>query len=335
VKLDPLPYAPGPLRPAHLIIEAAQSCNLRCLTCTNWQEQHAAPELGLEERILIQKSAAAAGVRRLTYLGAEPFMNPKLLTLAAHAKEAGLHTMVVTNGTLLDQEICDEIVRRLLFDDIVVSIDGPRELHDRIRGVTGTFERASQGISTLRPKLSIYVTVSALNCEILEDIFAVAQQLDPNALRFTSISCLDSGLVQNTNALFDRPVLQRHSYLIDAALRIPPAKRPFVREQLERISETARSCGIQLHTEEFLFNARGASHCAFLGETLVVTARGEVCLCPMLPQYCIGSVRDSPLAELLSSRFTRESLSHLRQLQIAGSLPVCTQCCVEKLARGA
>jgi uncharacterized protein len=56
-----------------------------------------------------------------------------------------------TNGTLLSREWCDLIEERRV--DIGISIDGPRELHDRnrvTRSGRGTFDRVIAGIRLLR-----------------------------------------------------------------------------------------------------------------------------------------------------------------------------------------
>ena len=53
---------------------------------------------------------------------------------------------LTTNGTIINDDRADalaELARLGFLNHISVSIDGPGELHDKARGVKGTFERTA------------------------------------------------------------------------------------------------------------------------------------------------------------------------------------------------
>jgi MoaA/NifB/PqqE/SkfB family radical SAM enzyme len=55
-----------------------------------------------------------------------------------------------TNGTLLNKNNVGDVAE--VFDTVVVSLDGPKEFHDKIRGVLGTYEKAVEAINLLKTK---------------------------------------------------------------------------------------------------------------------------------------------------------------------------------------
>lgn len=75
---------------------------------------------------------ADAGVKRIDFSGGDPLLRRDLPELLAYAKERGINSVVTTNGALIDDGHID------LFKDTVsavqVSIDGPRDLHNTLRG---------------------------------------------------------------------------------------------------------------------------------------------------------------------------------------------------------
>jgi len=87
-------------------------------------------------------------------------------------------------------------------DTVVISLDGPRHIHDAIRRVKGAFERIAKGVSALRaerpaPRLIARSVVQRANFAHLQDTIAAAQQVG-----FDEISFLAADL---TTAAFNRP----------------------------------------------------------------------------------------------------------------------------------
>jgi len=100
--------------------EIADHCNLRCKECS-----HHSPYLrrGFYELGQYQKDVAALAkvlhVKGLRIMGGEPFLNRKLLTYVAIARDCGLADAigVCTNGTLLDQ-VGEKVMAAVDFLDI-------------------------------------------------------------------------------------------------------------------------------------------------------------------------------------------------------------------------
>ena len=83
----------------------------------------------------------------ITLFGGEPMLHPEWLEIVKAVKAAGMRCNIVTNGTLI-QNYAEEIIDSGL-DEIIFSLDGPEEIHDKIRRVPGTFQRSIEGFEIL------------------------------------------------------------------------------------------------------------------------------------------------------------------------------------------
>src|SRR5262249_50049270 len=80
--------------------------------------------------------------------GGEPLLWPDLERFLASALDLGFSTSVTTNGTLVTPRKAR--VLRSLARLVAVSVDGPEEDHDTIRGAPGAFAAMRRGITALR-----------------------------------------------------------------------------------------------------------------------------------------------------------------------------------------
>ena len=104
----------------------------------------------------------------------EPLLYPDLVPLIEHCHSRGLKVQVTTNGFLLPSFASAFLDCEL--DVLAVSIDGPPQLHDKIRGVEGSFDRASKNIRFLmdlrknqKPFIYMNFTVCDLNFNRITD----------------------------------------------------------------------------------------------------------------------------------------------------------------------
>lgn len=139
------------LVPRHVFLEVQMACNLRCVQCDIYKLDNPAGELGVEERReVVRQVAAWDPAIRVVFAGGEPFTRRTMVyDVAATARELGVYVTLSTNGTL----IRPEDVERLPASGVrcvVVSLDSDEPgVHDRIRGVPGTFERAVRSVRRL------------------------------------------------------------------------------------------------------------------------------------------------------------------------------------------
>ncbi len=289
----------------------------------------------------IHEELISEGVEKITYLGGEPFLHPDLCDMAGNAKKLGLQRAVVTNGTMITEKLAERVVKEELFDIMIFSIDGPKSVHDRIRGREGIFKAATDNIRFIQslrkslkkklPKIYIYTTVSSLNADEADQMLSVAQKLDAHELRFVSASYVGEEIRDQTNRLFGCEALSLHSYSAGPEIKIPLEKLDSLKQRLEALQNHARKIGIRLSIEDYLTNNHAKSgDCPFVGKDMVISFHGDIYPCPMLPQYSLGNLMQKSLKEIVNSPESLTRLNTLLKFFKNQSLPVCAECCVEK-----
>ena len=130
-------------------------CNLECDMCPFWRRADETLLSVDEERRLLSK-LADSGVLFVGFEGGEPLLRPELPAILREANER-FHTSLVTNGFLLARRV-PEFARYI--DFLFVSIDGIGPVHDRLRGIPGSFDRAVRGIAAARELLPVAMSAT-------------------------------------------------------------------------------------------------------------------------------------------------------------------------------
>jgi len=149
-------------------------CNLECAMCPFWRREDEAL-LTVDQEVMMMNSLVRAGVSFLGFEGGEPTLRKDLPEILSEAHDR-FHTSVVTNGWLLKNRI-DEIAPYL--DLLFVSLDGIGDLHDRLRGIPRSFDKAVEGIRAARGRLPVAIssTITAENMDDSEKLVALAEKL--------------------------------------------------------------------------------------------------------------------------------------------------------------
>lgn len=149
-------------------------CNLRCKMCPFWRREDE-ELLSLEEEIRMMESLRRGGVSFLGFEGGEPLLRRDIGDIL-HESYKRFHTSMVTNGWLLKSKI-GEIEGNLNY--LFVSLDGVGELHDTLRGMSGSFRKAVEGIMAAKDRvpLSISSTITRENMHQAKDLVDLAFEL--------------------------------------------------------------------------------------------------------------------------------------------------------------
>src|SRR5208337_4653908 len=140
---------------------------------------------------------------------------------------------LLTTGLLL-QKCASEVAEG--FDDVIVSLDGPPEVHDKIRRVERAFallETGVQAVREQRPEMRITArtTVQKANhCHLRETVHA-ARRLNLNGISFLAADL--------TSSAFNRPQLWSTSRQEEIALSLPEVG-VLEREIESLVQETSR-----------------------------------------------------------------------------------------------
>jgi len=183
-----------------LVVHAHSSCNCRCVMCDIWKTRES-KTFGVPELQAQLDSIRRLGVRWVVFSGGEPLMNSELPELGSILRKEGIRLTLLTTGLLLKKNAASIAAS---FDDVIASLDGPPEIHDRIRGVERAFALLQEGVCTLkevRPDIRITArsTVQKANHDHLLQTAGTAR-----LIRLDGISFLAADL---TSSAFNRPLI--------------------------------------------------------------------------------------------------------------------------------
>ncbi len=160
-------------------LQLTKNCNLRCWFCGQWgnhgffSDASGSPMDPSDwDNVLTQLVAyrEETGISPDIMLwGGEPLLYPHFGQLAYKFAMQGFRLGIVTNGTMIDRHLD---VLREHFHHIYVSVDGNREIHDKIRGA-GVFDKVASNLALLRggkAKISIMSVISSDNLSILPQL---------------------------------------------------------------------------------------------------------------------------------------------------------------------
>jgi len=159
-------------QPKGVTVRISGQCNLHCQMC-NYRHLGFFDTTQMLPVAIFEKVIDEVYPHKLhiSLTGGEPLLHPDIVECVRYTKERGLSCSLVTNGWSLAR-YAEGIVGAGV-DVVSVSIDGPEEMHDKIRGRKGLYRRIMEGVREVnkfkkRPLLFFSTTIQADNYADLE-----------------------------------------------------------------------------------------------------------------------------------------------------------------------
>ena len=363
--------------PTFVQLRVTNLCNLRCKMCGQWgdtgiyrTQSGADASDGALERARIQE---LIGARRqlaladyvklldelapfdpiISLFGGEPFLYPDIVPLIREVKARGLTCTVITNGGRLEALARDLV--EIGIDSIAVSIDGPPDVHDRIRGRADSFAKAAAGIRAVArwqkelgravPFQMAILPITELNLE------AIAPALE--ALRALPLDTINVGLrwfvPETVGADYEKVMREEFGIAATSWKGFDFDGAALVATRGRQMAELVRLLK-GLKRRRFLDSTLGRPWTSFVpdvpaesvpayfsdfGKTFghalcpvawyfaQVEPDGEVTFCGDFPDYFIGNVRKRAFREI----WTGEKATRFREKLAREPLPICARCC--------
>ncbi len=309
-----------------LVLFPHNRCNCRCVMCDIWRIRQVR-EVSRDDLEPHRASLRALQVRWVVLSGGEPLMHSDLAALSQFFRAEGIRVTLLTAGLLLERRA--QLVAEHI-DDVIVSLDGPPEIHDSIRGIPRAFERLAQGLAAvrrIRPDIPVSgrCTVQKGNHRHLRAAVMAAQ-----SLKLKSISFLAA---DTTSSAFNRPdgwSPGRQAAVGLDAKEVEELAREvetllgefeealatgFVMESAEKLRRIVRHFRSQLGQAEPL-----APRCNAPWVSAVIEADGSLRPCFFHPP--IGNIREGTLQTVLNGS---PAASFRARLDVATN-PVCRRC---------
>ncbi|MEW6601644.1 MAG: radical SAM protein [Nitrospirota bacterium] len=174
-----------------------ERCNLRCVHC--YQTGGQMKEMTLPEiKDTIREISDTLDIWMNTYginftpsvnlTGGEPFLKDDIFEILDEFRIRGFEIYLLTNGILINAEIAKRL-RALDIKGVQVSIEGPKEIHESIRG-RDSFSSSLRGVTNLLEaglEVTLNATLSYLNASHFEDLFQLSSAIGVQKLGFSRL----------------------------------------------------------------------------------------------------------------------------------------------------
>jgi len=164
------------LEPKTVYLHVTKACNMHCTYCYFEAGTPIENELTLDELRVLFRELVSIKPQTLVFTGGEPLLRKDLFDMAQAFRKANpdktIRLRLISNGTLINRENARRIA--FAFDEVRISVDGPRAINDKIRGA-GTFESAMNAIRNLRDSgiyPSVSITITSLNISHLQSFLS-------------------------------------------------------------------------------------------------------------------------------------------------------------------
>lgn len=295
-------------------------CNCRCVMCGYWEG--ARERLSIEDLEGQMEAFKALGVQWFLFSGGEALMHPDLFSIVDLLKPLGARSSLLTNGVML-KKMAGKTMER--FDEVIVSLDGDREVHDRIRGVDGSFDRLVEGVKALKDANPSYPVsgrsvIQKANYASFPDIIDAARSMGLDRISFLPVDA--------TTKAFSRIEVQK---TLAPDEKETEAFKRILKETVKRykkefasgfVAERPKKLGKMVSYFEAV-NGKGmfeAPACNAPWVSAVIEADGTVR--PCFFQMPLGNIREGGLDEIVNSE---ESLAFRKSLDIKED-SICRQC---------
>ncbi len=335
--------------PTGAVYEATMRCNLHCEFCYvidflniegEWRQ-----EMTLDR--LRQAFPDQPGFQ-VSLTGGEIFMRKDIMSVLDLFREKGYSCgYLTTNGTIISEERAEalaDLAAAGFLKHISVSVDGPGELHDRARGLKGTFERTCAGLRRLQEaarrkhaplRVSINTTVAQESLEALDAMVDVAGELGVDAIGLNHLMYSTPEEVEETVRMIGAADASVIATFItpDPGLNIARVK-----QQVAELAEKCRQRNVlfdyrpKVHTQlmdnYYTPGAKLAGRCLYPFLHARVGFSGKVYFCPFI-RVEVGDLATSSLEEIWNGPTYVEMR---RRLLDHGIFPVCRRCCKVELS---
>ena len=289
--------------PRSVDLEITGRCNLRCKYCSYFtSESDVEEDLPTGEWLKFFEELRDCSVLEVCILGGEPFIREDFRELIQGVVRNRMRFSVLTNGTLITDDMAAFLASTGRCNSIQVSIDGSMPItHDSFRG-EGSFRRAVEGLKLLlkhQIPASVRVTIHRQNVRDLEEVSKLLLE-DVSLPGFSTNSAGYLGLCRKNTQEVQLTVEERCLAMRDLLKltkiypgRISAMAGPLAEARMWLDMERSRRSGLKSVPEGGYLTSCGGPM-----TKLGVRADGVITPCAQLPGIELGRINRDRLAEI-------------------------------------
>ena len=175
--------------PAQVVLELTYRCNLRCVHC--YVDVDKKNELTLEEWKEVIDQLKAAGTMYILFTGGEAMVRDDFLEIAAYARRSGFMVGLLTNCTLINPDMAQDIADMKPFAVTTSLYGASAATHDSVTRVAGSFDRTIEGIKLLID----HGLILLVQTPVMKSNLAELTQIEKLVVKLGAESSIDIGMV--------------------------------------------------------------------------------------------------------------------------------------------
>ncbi len=339
------------LSPSVLFIAVNTTCNLRCEMCDaakNLPSSTFTKNAGtVSENAILSFDNFKNIVDNVKFFqpsisltSREPLLHPDIARIVGYVKENVLHCSLTTNGVFLVRHA--ESLVKLKLDDIFISLDGTKAVHEKIRGKIGIYEQILDGIERIKhfkkqygirsPKMHIIYTISNSNFHNLVETVEAIKEKGLSSITFSHLNFITEEVAQKHNLKHPDITVSKSGINGQDLDRIDI---PVLLQQLKDAKKLGRASGIRIYTKILSRDLLGTyycdpekvlydgSRCQSPWVMAQITARGEVIPRMRCFNVVFGNIHKSSFRFIWNNSNFRDFRKKLKR---NGVYPACLRC---------
>ena len=292
-----------PFLPKWIAWETTQRCNLRCIHCRCSSEMTSAQgDFTTAEAFGLLDQIAELSKPVVVLSGGEPLLRPDVFDIARRGTDLGLRMCMATNGTLIDDAVCEKMKAAQL-RMVSLSLDGSTAaIHDDFRSMPGAFDGTLRGISFLKKHGIPFLINSSFtkrNQGDIANVMRLAKSLGATAWYMFMIVPTGRGedIMGELISKEDYEEILKWHYEMEKGeheLLVRPTCAP---HYYRVVPQMAKAEGVKFERRSLTFSTGGGKGCIAAQSICLIDAFGEVKPCSYFP-VSAGNVKKTPFREI-------------------------------------
>ena len=284
-------------QPKSAVIAITYQCNSRCRMCNIWQKK---PELGLKSEIY---KKLPISLDDINITGGEPFLRDDLLEILdiifnrCHPDKVVISTNGFLTETILKRakEILNKKYAKKV--TIAVSLDGIEDIHDKIRGLPGAYNRAIATIIGLKNinfnNIGVGFTFSAGNEKEYLKVYKLSQKMNLNFGATIAHNSDNYFSIQNNRSI--------NSILLDKQINV------FVDEKIKSFKKNELGKCYYMHgLAHYAKTNKQLVKCDALRGFFFLDPNGNIYPCNILNKI-VGNIKNKTFTEIWESKTAKQA----------------------------
>lgn len=325
-----------------LRFEITDRCNLRCEMC--WSKEWKHNDLSAEKVAQIIYDFKASGGNTVVLTSREPLLSKNFKLVIDICKKENLDLKILTNATLMTDNLAKYIVESNIVSFIAISIHGTHEEHDNITGVQGSLKRTIEGIQKLNKYKEINKTnipeirlTTVVSNEVINSIDFIINTAKENSTQLRIQHYMwHPEFVKNKHKEYLKEFYGIDDYIIDGFPSTCNIDYKNVIDMLDYAKSKCEEEKIDLQIYPKMTNDEikkwysdnceqvfQNGYCQHVFDSIRLRANGEISLCQYI-DLIIGNIENKTMKDLATDKLLNDIGESLKEGKI---FPICNRCC--------